>query len=302
VDAASTLQVGSAVLVNGCFALVVGTLTARIWLRGGDEAARSEHIVRTLNRTGLMAVGMALVGMCLSMWAAAAVMMGGSLGDAVAMIWTMLIQTAYGHAGLAGLAILLVTGVLSASPRTSTPVDAARTVLLLGFAASRALVSHAGEGGMFTRGLAIEWIHLLLMALWLGGVAIGGWLVVPLANAPKPGARLPIKRYLTRLSHAATIALLGMLATGFYNAWQRVGSVQNVLGNAYGEALLVKLGFVLLAVALGGYNKVWGFPALMRSNDASARVGAILRIESFLLLGALAAAAVLTTQQPPMAV
>ncbi len=301
-DAASMLQVGSAVLVNVCFSLVVGTLTARIWLRGGAEAARRAHIERTLIRTGLTAAGVAVVGMCLSMWAAAAVMMGGSLGDSAAMIWTMVIHTAYGHAGLAGLAILLVTGALSALSRSSTKVDAAKTVLLLGFAASRALVSHAGEGGMFTLGLGIEWIHLLLIALWLGGVAVGGWLVVPLANAADPGASLPISRYLALLSHAATIALVGIFATGLYNAWQRIGTLQNVLGNAYGEALLVKLGFVLLAVALGGYNKVWGFPALMRSTEANARVVAILRIESVLLLGALAAAAVLATQQPPMAV
>jgi putative copper resistance protein D len=300
-DVASMLQVGSAVLVNVCFSLLVGTLTAGIWLRGGAEAARRAHILRTLNRTELTAVGVALVGVCLSMWAASAVMMGGSLGDSAAMIWTMVIQTAYGHAGLAGLAILVATGALSALSRSSTQVDAAKAVLLLGFAASRALVSHAGEGGMFTLGLGIEWVHLLLIALWLGGVAIGGWLVVPLANAAKPGAGLPISRYLTLLSHAATIALVGIFATGFYNAWQRIGTVENVFGNAYGNALLTKLAFVALAVALGGYNKVWGFPALMRSNAASARVVAILRIESFLLLGALAAAAMLTTQQPPTA-
>jgi putative copper resistance protein D len=301
-DAATMLQVGSAVLVNVCFSLVVGTLTARIWLRGNVEAARNEQIVRMLNQTELMAVGVALVGVCLSMWAAVAVMMGGSLGDSAAMIWTMVVQTGYGHAGLVGLAILLVTGALSALSRSSMQVEAAKAALLLGFAASRALVSHAGEGGMFTLGLGIEWVHLLLVALWLGGVAIGGWLVVPLANAANPSSTLPISRYLTLLSHAATIALVGIFGTGLYNAWQRIGTVQNVLGNAYGAALLVKLGFVMLAVALGGYNKMWGFPALMRSNVASARVVAILRIESFLLLGALAAAAVLTTQQPPMAV
>jgi putative copper export protein len=227
-------------------------------------------------------------------------MMGGELGAAAAMIWTMALQTGYGQAGLAGLAILVVVAGLSAFARKSAATDVVSGLLLLAFAASRASVSHAGEGGMFTLNLAVEWVHLLLIALWLGGVTIAAWFVVPMAYS-KIHQVLPINRYLTLLSHAATVALLGIFATGLYNAWQRVGSVQNVMGNTYGTALLVKLAFIGIAVTLGGYNKLYGFPALMKSPVASGRVIAVLRVESFMLLGALAGAAVLTSLQPPMA-
>jgi putative copper resistance protein D len=62
---------------------------------------------------------------------------------------------------------------------------------------------------------------------------------------------------------------------------------------------VVKLVLVVLAVALGGYNKLRGFPALAASLDKRATVVWVLRVELALLVGALVAAAVLTSTQPP---
>lgn len=297
---ASLLQLGSIVLLNAGFSWVVGTLFARFWLRSRATGPTDCHVFPALHRTGLRAVGLCLVTLIGVVWAAAAVMMGDSLAAAGSMLWMTVSQTAYGHAALVGALILAAIGGLSAASWSSPGADATIVVLLLGFAASRAAVSHAGDNGMFTFGLAVEWVHLMLIALWLGGVAVGGWLVLPRTYATAHDTAV-INRYLTLLSHAATIALIGIFATGVYNAFQRVGTVQNVMGNPYGTALLVKLAFIGLAVALGGYNKLVGFPSLMKSSSASPRVIAILRVESVLLLIALAAAAFLTTQQPPMA-
>jgi putative copper resistance protein D len=299
-SAASLLQLTSAVLLDAGFSWIVGTLSARFWLRHRASGTADDRVFPALHRTGLGAAGLCLLALCGVMWAAAAVMSGDTLAAAGSMLWMMASQTAYGHAGLVGLAILLAIGGLSASSRKSPASDAAVVVLLLGFAASRAFVSHGGENGMFSVGLAVEWIHLLLIALWLGGVAVGGWLVLPRAYA-SAHATMAVDGYLTLLSRAATFALAGIVATGVYNAWQRVGSVQNVWGNPYGTALLVKLALIGCAVALGGYNKLFGFPSLMKSSSTNRRVIGILRVESGFLLGALAAAAYLTTLQPPTA-
>jgi putative copper resistance protein D len=300
-SAASLLQLGSVVLLNAGFAWIVGTLFARFWLRGRAAGPTDRRVFPALHRTELQAVGLCLVAQVGAVWAAAAVMMGDSLTAAGSMLWMTVSQTAYGHAALVGVVILVAIGGLGAISWKSPGVDATIVVLLLGFAAIRASVSHAGDNGMFTFGLLVEWVHLLVIALWLGGVAIGGWLVLPRTYAAAHDTAV-INRYLEQLSRAATIALIGIFATGVYNALQRVGAFQNVMGNPYGTALLVKLAFVGLAVALGGYNKLVGFPSLMKSSSASPRVITILRIESVLLLNALAAAAFLTTQQPPMAI
>lgn len=299
-SAASALQLGSTVVLNASFAMVVGTVAARIWLRGSSGSSHLGGVVRSLHRTQRGATGLAFVAACLSMWAASAVMMDSGLGPAAAMLWTMALQTAYGQAGLTGLAILAGIVVLNWLAPESLSTDAAVSVLLLGFAASRASVSHAGENGMASLAFGVEWLHLVLVTLWFGGVAIGGWIVLPQAH-PKGAERLPVNRYLALLSHAATVALVGIFATGLYNAWQRVGTVQHLVDSFYGNALVAKLGFVALATALGGYNKFIGFPAAAKSASSSPRVIAILRVESLLLFGALVAAAVLTTNQPPMA-
>jgi len=299
-SAASLLQLVSVVALNACFATIVGTLSARIWLRESSSSTHHGDVVRSLHRTETAAIGLALVAAVLSMWAASAVMMGGGLGPAAGMLWTMALQTAYGQAGLAGIAILATVAVLGRLAPEAMGADAVMSVLLLAFAAARASVSHAGEGGLASLAFGVEWLHLVLIALWFGGVAIAGWIVLPQAH-PQGMERVPVNRYLALLSHAATIALVGILATGLYNAWQRVGSVQQLSGNVYGSALVVKLAFVGLAAALGGYNKLIGFPAATKSASSSPRAIAILRVESLLLFGALVAAVVLTTNQPPMA-
>ena len=299
-SAASLLQLGSVVLLNAGFSWIVGTLFARFWLRSRTTGHSDARVFPALHRTELWAVGLCLIALVGAIWAASAVMMGDSLTAAGSMLWMTVSQTSYGQAAVISFVILVAIGGLSATSWKSLGADAATGLLLLGFAASRASVSHAGDNGMFTFGLAVEWLHLLLIGLWLGGVAVGGWLVLPRTYAVARDTSV-VNRYLTLLSHAATIALIGIFATGVYNAFQRVGTVQNLMGNPYGTALLVKLAFIGLAVALGGYNKLVGFPSLMKSSSASPRVIAILRLESVLLLIALAAAAFLTTQQPPMA-
>jgi putative copper resistance protein D len=86
-----------------------------------------------------------------------------------------------------------------------------------------------------------------------------------------------------------------------YNGWHRVGSSAHLLHTEYGWTLLAKVALVLAAIGLGGYNKYAGLPAAARSARGLALVRAVLQLESILLLGALAAAAVLTSQQPPTA-
>ena len=61
--------------------------------------------------------------------------------------------------------------------------------------------------------------------------------------------------------------------------------------------MTVKLVRVAGAVALGGYNRFVGFPEAARG--LAGRAYLVLRIESVVLLGALAAAAVLVSTQPP---
>ncbi|WP_395408249.1 copper resistance D family protein [Pseudoduganella sp. UC29_106] len=172
--------------------------------------------------------------------------------------------------------------------------------LLAAFAAARVANSHAAENGLMTASMLIEWTHLVLVCLWLGGVTVAAWIVMPRRAAPADSdAQAPVA-YMRRLSGAATIAFGGILATGIYNAWHGLGAPANALGNPYGSALIVKVALVLLAAAMGGYNKLAAFPRAEAGDEealASARL--VLQIESIVLAAAMLAAAVLVAQQPP---
>jgi len=63
--------------------------------------------------------------------------------------------------------------------------------------------------------------------------------------------------------------------------------------------LIIKVALVLVAIALGGYNKFRGLPAASRSAAGLHRVRTALRIESAVLMGAVLAASILISQQPP---
>ncbi|MFC6520626.1 CopD family protein [Undibacterium arcticum] len=85
-----------------------------------------------------------------------------------------------------------------------------------------------------------------------------------------------------------------------------LGSLDNLSGNAYGRALTIKLWLVALAVGLGAFNRFIGFPAVVTPDSraiplpvAMHRLVFILRLESFVLLGVLIAAAALSGEAPP---
>ncbi|HSI47950.1 MAG TPA: CopD family protein [Ideonella sp.] len=298
-DATTLLQIGSTATVNASLCALVGCVLARWWLlRAG--ARPQDGLLVHLRAWERSAAVLGLVGQGLAMWAAAAVMMGHTLPEAAAMLPTMLAKTSYGRAGVVAF-VFLACASFMAWRSALTVFQCAAALGLLGlFALARASVSHGGEGGILTLGMAIEWLHLVLIALWVGGVAIAGWCVLPAAQMSAPTSAV-LHRYLESLSLAATAALGGIVLTGVVNAWARLGLPMHLVDTGYGLTLIVKLVCVGAAAALGGYNKLIGFPALIRHDSASAKVIAILRLESVLLAGALVAAAVLTSQQPPAA-
>jgi putative copper export protein len=309
VDGTALLQCGAAFTLNLALAWMVGVLSARWWLRrcaraagagsrgagAGAGALWAESAAALLCGSLRWAAPLCLAGSAAALWAAAASMAGVPLPESGAALWMMLLQTAFGHAGLAGLAAMLALSALAWLLPRWRGLDFSALMLLLAYAASRVANSHAAEQGLLSMGIAIEYAHLLLVAQWVGSVAVAGWVVLPLA-----GPQRALARYLRPLSDTAAAALAGIAASGIYNAWHALGTVDNAFGNPYGTALLVKLVLVALAVALGGYNKLVGFPAA-QCGKGLGRAVAVLRIESVVLAGALLAAAVLVSQQPPMA-
>jgi putative copper resistance protein D len=156
--------------------------------------------------------------------------------------------------------------------------------------------------------LVVNWTHLILICLWIGEVIVAGQVVL----ASPPGEALDNRndcaRYVESLSASATFALVGIFATGLFNAWYNLGSPKALLGNPYGTTLLIKLALVTGAVMLGGINRFVVMPGLIAAlhtggaaNKAARQFTVILRIEGLVLAAVLVMAAILSSTAPPTA-
>ncbi|RJG17866.1 copper resistance D family protein [Massilia cavernae] len=295
-DAVSLPQVVFTFLLNASFACMVGTASARYWLRTA-AAPWQRPVNGLLDRGEGAAALLCMLATCGAVWAAAAVMAGVPLAEAVPAIPLMVSGTSVGQAACMGAMALALVIAFRLASRGTARFGAAIAILLLVFAASRASVSHAGEHGLLSIDMAIELAHLVLIALWTGGVAVAAWVVLPRAGRRDAA----LHAYLDSLSTWAGVALAGIVASGIYNSWQRLNAVAELADPGYGMTLTVKVALVAGAVLIGAYNKFAGFPGARSSSPMMDRVILLLRIESVLLFGALLAAAMLTSQQPPAA-
>lgn len=295
-NAVSLLQIGSAFVLNAGFTWLVGSWFARHWF----TAAAQPYFQQVLRRWDMAAAALALFGSVLSLWAATAVMGDTSLADAVPMVSMMLTSTAYGHAGALASAAIVVLLLWRAFIAGGGVFETLPAAALLCFAATRASMGHAGENGWLSLTMLAETVHYLAIGLWTGMVAISGWLVLREPNASVLSTH-DTSRYLDRMSQAATVALVAIVVTGVFSAWHRVGTTEHLVHTAYGITLIAKVALVLLAIVLGGYNKMVGLPGALQSARGMVIVRRVLQAESFILFAALAAAAALTSQQPPAA-
>ncbi|MBI5566622.1 MAG: copper resistance protein CopC, partial [Chloroflexi bacterium] len=115
---------------------------------------------------------------------------------------------------------------------------------------------------------AVDWLHLIAMSIWVGGLAQLA-LSVP-AVAKSLGAEdrswLWLKTVVT-FSTAAALALGVVLLTGAYLSMLHVGDWAALISTSYGQALLVKLAIAGVAMLIGAYNLIVTKPQLDRAID-----------------------------------
>ena len=291
------VQAGSAVVLNACFAWLVGSMLARRWLAsaGGTE----DTVEGTIRRYDLVAAGLGALASIGGMWAGTAVMGGVSLSDARAMFWMMITTTDYGHAGCITLVAMVSILFFRAVPLLGAAREWLVITALAVFAVTRASMGHAGEDGWWTAGMASEAMHLIAIGVWAGVVFVSAWVAVGSTELGLPLGGT--NRYLESMSQAAMGAVVVIVGTGLFNAWLRIGTPSNLLHGLYAGAFLVKVALVGIALLMGGYNKFFGMRAASKSYLGVQRVKFVLQCESMLLFAVLVAAAVMTSQQPPAA-
>lgn len=305
------IQRAATVVLNLSVAMLVGAGAASLWLSRSSSPWATGMLPR-LRKAMLVGLAVAISAYVATLWLEAASMAEVSIAEAFPAIQSVITATHYGYAWILGAAALFVAGIATAVPPRGH-VRRLASILRLGalalFLYSRSIVSHAGAGGDFTWAVAVDWVHLVLISLWVGEVIVAGLIVLRAEPAAGQANRAECARYVEALSTSATVALIGIFVTGILSAWRGLGSPDQVFGNPYGTVLLIKVGLVFAAAALGGMNRFIVMPALLAQlrrtgptdRATTHKFALVLQIEAVVLLAVIVAAAILSSTSPPMA-
>jgi putative copper resistance protein D len=307
----ATTQLAATVALNLSVAVVTGASMSTAWLLAAASQWAARHLrrLRTVTRG---AVAAAIVAAFAVLWLEAAAMAEVPVASAAPAVWSVLTATHYGLAwsiGIVAMAVVAATTAIGWRPGRLRAAVALRLVAIGVFLYSRSIVSHAGAGGDVSWAVAADWLHLVLISLWVGEVLVAGFITLRDTADSIRQDRLDRARYVEALSTSATIALTGIVVTGLFSAWRGLGSLDNVTGNPYASVLLIKVALVAAAAVLGGANRLLVMPRLIAQLRNSApsgfaserRFALILQIEAVILFAALILAAILSSTSPPSA-
>ena len=161
-----------------------------------------------------------------------------------------------------------------------------------------ALAGHASIESTVWLFLPMNLIHVTAMSVWLGGLAALA-LLLPAATRALDGpvrTRL-LSGVLSRFSPFALTAVIALLATGTVQALLQIDAWSELWNTAYGRAVLVKVGLMLVLIGLGALNRQRTLPrlrALARDDATPGQTGMVVRRTLRAELAVLAAVLVTT--------
>jgi copper transport protein len=156
---------------------------------------------------------------------------------------------------------------------------------------------HAGQTSPRGVAIALDWVHLTAGSVWIGGLL--GLLVL--------WRSLPAKRRIAgltvavpRFSNVAIGAVLALIATGIGASILQLPTLASLWQTGYGQSLLVKIALLSAALVLAAVNLLRTRPRLLAGQEPAARLlRRLVGGEAVIVMGAVFAAAVLTSLAPP---
>jgi len=130
---------------------------------------------------------------------------------------------------------------------------------------NQSLISHAAFERDPLLPLAADWVHLICVSLWLGGVGYYAAVIVPvvMSQTDLTGSLMGgLGASLARFSPLATLCVLVVALTGIIQGTTFVVSLEKLVGTDYGRALMVKLLVFGGLVAFGAFHQLVITPKL----------------------------------------
>lgn len=235
----------------------------------------------------------------------AQVLSGGDYKAVAAVLPSVLLDTHFGSFWLVRVTALGALWLLwwldrRAGVQKYWPVLMLIALAVLAF--TRSATGHAADAGDFTVSEIADWLHLLVISLWAGGVAAAALSVFP-AVSTRRGNLTPVAGFAHRLSRLAAVALAAVILTGTYQVWDRLQHIADLWQTNYGRHLLLKLALVSAMIGLGAVNRFFHLLGLVADHDrgaaATRRFSRIIYIEAGVALLVIVATAALIQTSPP---
>jgi copper transport protein len=127
------------------------------------------------------------------------------------------------------------------------PVGAVAAIVL---AATPGLAGHAVSGDWVRVAVVADTLHVLAMAVWLGGI------VVLAAVTLRSSATVEqLREAVPRFSRVALGCIAVLVATGAFQTWRQVGSLDALRSTDYGRILMVKLVLFAAIVVFAAFSR-----------------------------------------------
>ncbi len=224
----------------------------------GPARNQAAPIVRAMRRFALIAAIAAVAG---SVYALAVQAWSLPEGTFLDRVINTLGQTRYGHLWLARLGLIVGLGLVLAAcgwwfMKRRQVEGTFAWILAFSVALPFSLIAHASaQPSGRTFAIVADAAHLTASSIWAGGIAILVVVLIPGLRGLTPEARQGVLRRL--LPWFSTLALICMAViglTGFYAGWLQVGNWTALTTTAYGRALIVKLGLLVVILGLAAIN------------------------------------------------
>ena len=175
------LLMAATVAIHLGLGLVIGALASRAWM-WRRSSAWSARVVLQAMQASRLGFALGLVGAGAAAWLEAVEMSDSPLLSAGPAFASLIGNSHFGHAWAVGLAAWITAASLSSGRLAATRrpgVFALALLAVAAFAVTRSVVSHAASLGDFTVDVAADWVHLVLVCLWVGIVLVGARLALP---------------------------------------------------------------------------------------------------------------------------
>jgi len=183
-----------------------------------------------------------------------------SVVNVVMTAYTILSSTRLGEYWIFRFAV--VVAALAASiiiARAKKPSKRSWTLVLaigLLLSLSTSLTSHNAAATNYNPAINLlsDWIHLIAVGAWVGGLAYFAVAIYPMNSLRKSNRKL-VGDLLRRFSSVAVtcVGIIGI--TGLYNLVLEVGSLSALFETGYGRILLVKIAIFAPMIVFGAFNQ-----------------------------------------------